>query len=121
MLATQPDLAARITAAIRVGDRRWNLRIDNAIDVLLPAEHAVGAWSRLASLERSTAILKREVQTIDLRLPDRLVLRVTPEAVKEAPARKERAPRGEEHMTTLEETATRADDRASAAGRRNGR
>jgi cell division protein FtsQ len=88
MLATQPDLAARITAAIRVGDRRWDLRIDNAIDVLLPADDPEGAWSRLASLERSTTILKREVQTIDLRLPDRLVLRVTPEAVKEAPAAK---------------------------------
>jgi len=38
MLMTEPDLAARVSAAIRVGDRRWNLRIDNAIDVLLPAE-----------------------------------------------------------------------------------
>src|SRR5262249_6150601 len=37
MLATEPDLASRVSAAIRVGDRRWNLRIDNAIDVLLPA------------------------------------------------------------------------------------
>jgi cell division protein FtsQ len=88
MLATKPDLAARITAAIRVGDRRWNLRIDNAIDVLLPADDPAAAWSRLASLERSDSILKREVQTIDLRLPDRLVLRVTPEAVKEAPPAK---------------------------------
>ena len=88
MLATEPDIAARITAAIRVGDRRWDLRIDNAIDVLLPTEDPAGAWSRLASLERSNTILKREVQTIDLRLPDRLVLRVTPEAVKEAPAAK---------------------------------
>ena len=85
MLASEPDLAARTTAAIRVGDRRWDLRIDNAIEVLLPAEDTAGAWSRLASLERSNAILKREVQTIDMRLPDRLVLRVTPEAAKESP------------------------------------
>ena len=92
MLASEPDLAARTTAAIRVGDRRWDLRIDNAIEVLLPAEATAGAWSRLASLERSNAILKREVQTIDMRLPDRLVLRVTPEAAKESPvARKGRA------------------------------
>ena len=92
MLASEPDLAARTTAAIRVADRRWDLRIDNAIEVLLPAEDTAGAWSRLASLERSNAILKREVQTIDMRLPDRLVLRVTPEAAKESPvARKGRA------------------------------
>ena len=83
MLASDPDLGSRVTAAIRVGDRRWNLRIDNATDVLLPADEAASAWSQLARLERSSAILKREVLTVDLRLPDRLVLRVSPELPKE--------------------------------------
>ena len=83
MLGSNPDLAARVTAAVRVGDRRWNLRIDNAIDVLLPANEMTTAWSQLAQLERSSAILKREVLTIDLRLPDQLVLRVSPEPPKE--------------------------------------
>jgi cell division protein FtsQ len=92
MLASEPDLAARVTAAIRVGDRRWNLRIDNTIDVLLPAESAADAWSQLARLERSSAILKRDVQTVDVRLPDRLVLRVNPEAPKEAPISKKGRP-----------------------------
>jgi cell division protein FtsQ len=85
MLATEPDLAARVSAAIRVGDRRWNLRIDNAIDVLLPADAAASAWAQLASLERSSALLKRDVQVVDVRLPDRLVVRVNPETPKEAP------------------------------------
>jgi len=89
-LASDPDLAARVTAAVRVGNRRWNLRIDNAIDVLLPADETASAWSQLARLERSSAILKREVLTIDLRLPDRLVLRVSPEPPKE-PAISKRA------------------------------
>jgi cell division protein FtsQ len=92
MLGGEPDLAARITAAIRVGDRRWNLRVDNAVDVLLPAEDASSAWSRLANLERSDGVLKREVQTIDMRLPDRLVLRVTPEAAKDAPVTRKGRP-----------------------------
>jgi len=90
MLASDPDLASRVTAAIRVGDRRWNLRIDNAIDVLLPTDETAGAWSQLARLERSSAILKRDVLTIDLRLPDRLVLRVSPDPPKE-PAISKRA------------------------------
>ena len=88
MLATEPDLASRVSAAIRVGDRRWNLRIDNAIDVLLPADSPANAWTQLARLERSSAILKRDVQTVDVRLPDRLVFRVNPEAPKEAPSAK---------------------------------
>jgi cell division protein FtsQ len=92
MLATEPDLASRVTAGILVGNRRWNLRIDNAIDVLLPADAPAGAWAQLARLERSSAILKRDVQTVDVRLPDRLVLRVNPEAPKEAPASKKGRP-----------------------------
>jgi len=92
MLATEPDLAARVNAAIRVGGRRWNLRIDNAIDVLLPADTPASAWAQLARLERSSAILRRDVQTVDVRLPDRLVLRVNPEAPKETPTSKKGRP-----------------------------
>lgn len=92
MLTTEPDLAARVSAAIRVGDRRWNLRVDNAIEVLLPADSPASAWAQLASLERSSAILKRDVQVVDVRLPDRLVVRVNPEALKEAPVPKKGRP-----------------------------
>ena len=77
MLATQPGLASRVTAAIRVDDRRWNLRLDHRIDVLLPEEDAAAAWARLAQLERTKRLLQRDVETVDMRLPDRLVLRVT--------------------------------------------
>jgi len=92
LLASEPDLAVRVTAAIRVGDRRWNLRIDNAIDVLLPADETAEAWARLARLERSAALVQRDVQTIDIRLPDRLVLRVSPEPPKETPVPKKGRP-----------------------------
>src|SRR5215831_8723253 len=88
MLASEPDLGARVTAAIRVGNRRWNLRIDNAIDVLLPADDTAEAWAQLARLDRSSALVQRDVQTIDIRLPDRLVLRVNPEPPKETPVSK---------------------------------
>ena len=92
MLASEPDLAVRVTAAIRVGDRRWNLRIDNAIDVLLPADEPAGAWAQLARLDRSSGLLQRDIQSIDIRLPDRLVLRVSPEMPKETPAAKKGRP-----------------------------
>ena len=57
MLASEPDLAARVTAAVRVGDRRWNLRIDNAIDVLLPEDDAgrrLGAARRARTHRRAS-------------------------------------------------------------------
>src|SRR5205085_2356634 len=87
LLAREPELAARVTAAVRVDDRRWNVRIDNAIDVLLPEDNPGHAWSRLADLERASNLLKRDVQTVDLRLPDRLVLRTAAPPPPDPPAK----------------------------------
>lgn len=93
MLAREPDLAARVTAAVRVDDRRWNLRIDNAIDVLLPETDPGEAWTRLATLERANSLLQRDIRTVDMRLPDRLVLRATgPAPAQAAPAKKAHPP-----------------------------
>lgn len=88
MLAREPELAARVSAAIRVDDRRWNLRVDNAIEVLLPEGTPDAAWARLGALERQDGLLKRDIRTVDMRLPDRLVLRVnTPPPKEAAPAK----------------------------------
>lgn len=88
MLAGEPELAARVTAVTLVGDRRWNLRIDNAIDVMLPEDDMASAWAKLAQLERGNRILQRDVAAIDMRLPDRMVVRVTETAPKDPPGGK---------------------------------
>jgi len=92
MLSREPELAARVTAAVNVGGRRWNLRIDNSIDVLLPSDDPAAAWADLARLQHNSAILQRDVRAIDMRLPDRLVVRVAPETPKEAPPAKKGRP-----------------------------
>ena len=81
ILDSEPDLRAQVTAAIRVQGRRWNIRLDNGIDVRLPENDTAAAWAQLASLQRSHEVLQRDVVTIDLRLPDRLVVRTAPGAV----------------------------------------
>ena len=83
MLASQPDLAGRVVAAVLVGGRRWNLQLDNGIGVQLPEDGPEAAWARLAELEHTSRLLARDVQIVDMRLPDRLVVRVTPEPPKE--------------------------------------
>ena len=74
-LAAQPDLLGRMVAAVRVGERRWNLHMKNNADVLLPEGAEVPALARLAEMQTQHALLDRPMQTVDLRLPDRLVLR----------------------------------------------
>jgi cell division protein FtsQ len=78
MLGLEPELKARVRAAVWVGDRRWNLRLDNGVDVKLPEANPAAAWLELARLEREQGLLKRDLSTIDLRLPDRMVVRLAP-------------------------------------------
>ncbi|HWA43409.1 MAG TPA: cell division protein FtsQ/DivIB [Hypericibacter adhaerens] len=78
MLGLEPELKARVKAAVWVGDRRWNLRLDNGVDVKLPETNPTAAWLQLARLEREQGLLKRDLSTIDLRLPDRMVVRLAP-------------------------------------------
>ncbi len=87
ILGSQPSLLARVRAAVRVGGRRWNLRLDNGIDVQLPERAPSRAWARLADYEKTHGVLDRDVLAIDLRLPDRLVLRRDRETVNVVPGR----------------------------------
>jgi cell division protein FtsQ len=88
MLNREPALRARVSAAVRVRGRRWNLRLDDGIDVRLPELDPGAAWAELARAQREHGVLGRDVAVIDLRLPDRLVVRTTSEAApKRAPGR----------------------------------
>jgi cell division protein FtsQ len=92
MLATEPALARHVAAAVRVGGRRWNLKLDNGVIVALPETDAEAAWHHLAALERDKALLQRDILMVDLRLPDRLVVRLPPEPKAKEPAKKGRQP-----------------------------
>ena len=82
VLTGEPVLQAHVTASVRVGGRRWDIHLDNGIVVSLPENNAANAWHRLAALDRSDRLLERSVQIIDMRLPDRVVLRVPPDIAK---------------------------------------
>ena len=79
LLDGEPELRRRVVAAVRVGGRRWNLRFHGGTDVRLPETGAAEAWAQFARIERQHGVLQRDVDSIDLRLPDRLVVRTAPE------------------------------------------
>ncbi len=77
MLKAEPDLAARVKAATWVGDRRWTLRLDNKVDVLLPENAPLAAWRFLARTENEKHLLDRALLVIDLRqAPHRMRLKL---------------------------------------------
>ena len=78
MLATQPNLLAQVRTAVRVGGRRWNLQLRSGIDVRLPEKNPASAWALLAEYERTNRVFARDVEMLDLRLPDRLIVRRSP-------------------------------------------
>ena len=82
LLSSEPALSKRVVAATRVGDRRWNVHLDNGAEVWLPEQDVVGAWRVLAAKARDDALLERAITVIDLRLlPERLRLRLDPAAL----------------------------------------
>jgi cell division protein FtsQ len=78
MLSAEPALAKRVTSGVWVGDRRWDVHFDNGVVAQLPETHPLDAWRRLGEIERDHGILGRDVQRIDLRLGDRVVVQTSP-------------------------------------------
>lgn len=76
LLRTYPVVSDAIEAAVRVSERRWNLRLRNGIDVRLPEQNISAALTRLDDFQREHALLDRDVVAVDLRVPDRLIVRV---------------------------------------------
>ena len=83
---SEPELRERVTSAVLVAGRRWNVQIEGRIDVRLPEDDAAAAWAQLAEIERRQGLLSRDVVVIDLRLPDRLVVRTSPDSDLEGSA-----------------------------------
>lgn len=84
-LASEPDLQGRVTAMTRVGNRRWTLTFDNGVELHLPEQDIGRAWAKFAATERSQGLLNRDIAAVDLRLPDRLVVRLSPDAERPKP------------------------------------
>ncbi len=78
LLGTEPALMQQVRAATWVGDRRWNLHLRGGIDVRLPEDDALGAWQRLATYHRNHKVLDKNVTVLDLRIPDRLIVKTGP-------------------------------------------
>jgi cell division protein FtsQ len=72
-----PDIARAIEASVLVADRRWNLHLKTGVEVLLPEAAADRALATLATLDRDKKLLSRDIVSVDLRLPDRVSVRLS--------------------------------------------
>lgn len=120
MLDARPELAGAVLAAVFVGERRWDLRLATGETLSLPeGEEAARALARLAALERAVPVRGQGFVRLDLRVPDRLVLRLSPEQREAAGRRKAaeaRARAEAERRAGAGRQAADAPTRAPAAG-----
>jgi cell division protein FtsQ len=82
LLDRYPAIREQVRASILVGQRRWNLRLKNGLDVRLPEANVASALERLIALDRDAKLLSRDIVAIDLRLPDRVTVRLSEAAAK---------------------------------------
>jgi cell division protein FtsQ len=74
-VASRARLAQRVTALVRVDDRRWNLTMKDGGVIMLPAQDEGVALARLDDLDRTAKILDLGFARIDLRDPEMVLVR----------------------------------------------
>ena len=74
-------LLPRMRGLVRMGERRWDVILDNGQRVLLPTGNAVVAFERVVALNQAQDLLERDVAVVDMRHPDRPTVRMNEQAV----------------------------------------
>lgn len=77
-LIQTPELFAQVASAIRVSERRWNIRFRDGLEVKLPEKDPQAAWRVLADMDKDKKLLERNIRAVDLRVPDRVFIQVAP-------------------------------------------
>ena len=75
LVARYPAIARLTEASIFIAERRWNLRLKDGVDILLPENEPEQALQILVNLDRNQKLLSKDIIAVDLRLPDRVTVR----------------------------------------------
>jgi cell division protein FtsQ len=77
IIAQTPQLAGRIHAAVLVAERRWNLVTNDGVELKLPQDKPGAALAEVARLQASKRLLDRDIDAVDLRMPDRMFIKLS--------------------------------------------
>jgi cell division protein FtsQ len=80
LLDRYPAVREQVQAIVLIAERRWNLRLNSGVDVRLPETGIETALETLIALDRDKKLLSRDIVAVDLRLPDRVTVRLSEEA-----------------------------------------
>ncbi|MBH0236694.1 cell division protein FtsQ/DivIB [Methylobrevis albus] len=83
ILEQAPALKDRVRASVLISGRRWDVVLDNDVRLMLPEVEPGRALAEIARLQRESKLVDRDITLVDMRLADRMVVRLSEEA-KEA-------------------------------------
>src|SRR5580692_4119715 len=82
LLDRYPQVRIATRAAIFVGERRWNLRLKDGLDIRLPENDVGNALAELSKLDKEERLFSRDIVAVDMRLPDRVTVQLSDDAAK---------------------------------------
>jgi cell division protein FtsQ len=82
LLDRYPQVRVVTKAVIFVGERRWNLRLKDGLDIRLPENNVGNALAMLSALDKEDRLFSRDIVAVDMRLPDRLAVQLSDDAAK---------------------------------------
>jgi len=82
LLDRYPQVRSVTKAAVFVGERRWNLRLKDGLDIRLPENDVGNALAILSKLDKDDRLFSRDIVAVDMRLPDRLTVQLSEDAAK---------------------------------------
>ena len=75
LLQQETTLFADVWSLTYQSNRRWDVFLRNNIRILLPEKKPEKAWKKLAAMNEKHGLTKRQLVNIDLRIPNKLVIR----------------------------------------------
>lgn len=97
-IAVFPEIRDHVRAYIRVGDRRWDILLDNGVRIKLPEVNAIARLGDAVKVDKEKGLFSRDILSVDLRLPDRITVALSAGALE----RREQVVRDEEHRLKVQ-------------------
>lgn len=82
LLERYPAIRSRVRAAVYISDRRWDLVLDNEIEVKLPETGVEDALEELLRLNAEAGLMTRDIVVVDLRQKGEVIVRLSEEAME---------------------------------------
>ena len=83
LFAVARPVADRIRGLVHIGERRWDVVLDDGQRIMLPSTGAVAALERVMARAQMQDLLARRIDVIDMRNPNRPTVRVSQDVMDE--------------------------------------